>query len=377
MSIIIYSQNLQQSLDNIQFFIKKSINNNYIENMRFITKNNKIIFYTNDSNICIKLNIKALVKNNITTIIPIFVLYSIINKFKRNLKILLRFIPNNNPIQLIMELSNIRFSLPCIFTNIFQDISNLFNLKNFNIYGKQLYYLLNSVSHAIPKNNQNSYIIGALIHTFSVNNNKKIRCIATDGYRLASSELLLYNKINKLTSIVIPKKIIDFFLKSLRNYNSIINVYFHSSKIIFKIPQVTIISKLIYINFPNYKKILSKRSNIIFNIDKKELKKAINIINITYNEKNKIFKFSLRKKFIIISNNNNKRSTKIDIKIYIKSNQYKFDIFFNLKYFLDILNSIKSKYIHINFKSNNEAIMIRENSQLSKNFFILMPIQIN
>jgi DNA polymerase III subunit beta len=126
----------------------------------------------------------------------------------------------------------------------------------FKINSIELAEILEKVKYAASSSSDNLSINCVRME----NENKKLKFITTDTYRLVYLEKEI-EKINENIDVSIPLNTVEALTKLLRSIESTdISFYFINRQIFFKMKEVLVISRIIDMSFPNYKGILGNNS---------------------------------------------------------------------------------------------------------------------
>ena len=200
------------------------------------------------------------------------IFYDIIRKLDDNSEI--EVISNNGKI-LTIRSSGSRFSLSCLpkedYPIIEQNNEDNINIK---INSTTLSKLIDKTRFAIS-NEETRYFLNGLY--FNLNNESEktlLTLVGTDGHRLAKFSFPLENKIEKLCGVIIPKKTINELSKLLSETDQEIEILISSTKIVFLINNLVLISKLIDGNFPDYKRVIPEENNNVLELNRENLLSA-------------------------------------------------------------------------------------------------------
>lgn len=197
--------------------------------------------------------------------------------------------------------------------------------------------------------------------------------VATDGHRLAMYKKKILIPINSFSMILSKKSILELS-QLLEDKENEIKIIINKHQILFDIKNISLITKIIDGNFPNYHEIIIKKSIKRIPVSLEKLKKAllrtsilcdINFKGISL----KFYKNSLK----IRSKNQEDEESKDSFNIQYDDERIEFSI--NIFYLLDVLNVLKSKIIY--FILDIPVIRIQIQSLEEKNiFYVIMPLRL-
>lgn len=243
-------------------------------------------------------------------------------------------------------------------------------IMSFEIGQNALRKLIEKTSFAIPEQDVRQYLNGLL---FEVKDGA-IKTLATDGHRLAVHSITAPVVDSSFAQVIIPRKGIFELLRLLEDSDEEVTVSFNNNLVNIKGRNFVLISKLISGKFPNYNKIIPKKGGIKAQIDCQELKAAMNRVNILSNELFRSVCFKLRNSTLLLTTNNPEQEEAIE-ELSIDYQGDDLDVFFNIGYFVDILQAIATEKVNIFFKKGENSVIIEENGSDSNCLYVLMLIR--
>ena len=307
MKFKILKSTILKSVSHLHGIVDKKNTLPILSNILIEDKDNNLVLSSTDMDISIieKLNCDILEEGSTTINSQIF--YDIIRKLDDNSEI--EVISNNGKI-LTIRSSGSRFSLSCLpkedYPIIEQNNEDNINIK---INSTTLSKLIDKTRFAIS-NEETRYFLNGLY--FNLNNESEktlLTLVGTDGHRLAKFSFPLENKIEKLCGVIIPKKTINELSKLLSETDQEIEILISSTKIVFLINNLVLISKLIDGNFPDYKRVIPEENNNVLELNRENLLSAVDRVSTVVNEKSPVMKLKLLKDQINLNTANNDNST--------------------------------------------------------------------
>lgn len=207
------------------------------------------------------------------------------------------------------------------------------------------------------------------------NENKKLKFITTDTYRLVYLEKEI-EKINENIDVSIPLNTVEALTKLLRSIESTdISFYFINRQIFFKMEEVLVISRIIDMSFPNYKGILGNNSyNKKLTINAEVFLKMLKRITIFVRNNNETkygATFYLEKKEMQVHGVN--EVAKINEVLEVNYEGENIKIALNTKFLSDFVQTLnKNKDITLEFIASNSSVKIKE--EANNYLYVLMPL---
>lgn len=242
----------------------------------------------------------------------------------------------------------------------------------FKINSIELAEILEKVKYAASSSSDNLSINCVRME----NENKKLKFITTDTYRLVYLEKEI-EKINENINVSIPLNTVEALTKLLRSIESTdISFYFINRQIFFKMEEVLVISRIIDMSFPNYKGILGNNSyNKKLTINAEVFLKMLKRITIFVRNNNETkygATFYLEKKEMQVHGVN--EVAKINEVLEVNYEGENIKIALNTKFLSDFVQTLnKNKDITLEFIASNSSVKIKE-EEANDYLYVLMPL---
>lgn len=242
----------------------------------------------------------------------------------------------------------------------------------FKINSIELAEILEKVKYAASSSSDNLSINCVRME----NENKKLKFITTDTYRLVYLEKEI-EKINENIDVSILLNTVEALTKLLRSIESTdISFYFINRQIFFKMEEVLVISRIIDMSFPNYKGILGNNSyNKKLTINAEVFLKMLKRITIFVRNNNETkygATFYLEKKEMQVHGVN--EVAKINEVLEVNYEGENIKIALNTKFLSDFVQTLnKNKDITLEFIASNSSVKIKE-EEANDYLYVLMPL---
>ena len=371
MKFKISRSNFFKTLSHLQGIVDKKNSLPILSNILIEAEDNQLVLYSTDMDISIIEKINCDVMEKGATTINSQMLYDIVRKIDDNSEI--EIISNNGKL-LTLRSSGSRFSLACLPKEDYPIIEKDNSGINININSKILFKLIDKTKFAISNEETRYFLNGLYFNVTNDENKNVVTLVGTDGHRLAKFSHEIAGQIDQVFGVIIPKKTIYELTKLLSEINTDIEISISSNKIIFIIEDIVFISKLIDGNFPDYKRVIPKENNNILKINRDKLLSAVDRVSTIANEKSPVIKFKLLKNILNLNTINNESSTASE-DLIINYDGAEFEIGFNSKYIMDILNNLEDNEISINLKDSSSPVIAKENSNTNL-VYVLMPMRV-
>ena len=371
MKFQISRQRIFKSLSHLQSIVDKKNSLPVLSNILIEASNNDLVLSSTDMDISIidKLNCKVLEEGSTTINSQLF--YDIVRKLDEDCEV--EIISNDGKL-LTLRASGSRFSLKCLPKEDFPIIDKNRDGTNIKINSKILFKLIEKTKFAISNEETRYFLNGLYFNIQNEDDKSSLTLVGTDGHRLAKFSHKINNNINSVIGVIIPKKTINELSKLLSDIDDDIDMTISSSKIIFYIGDIVFISKLIDGTFPDYKRVIPTDNKNILEVNRQNLLSAVDRVSTVADDKSPVIKFKLLKDIVNLNTINNDNSAATE-DLNLNYNGDEFEIGFNSKYIMDIVNNLEDEIITLNLKDGSSPIIAKEKSN-SNLVYVLMPMRV-
>ena len=198
---------------------------------------------------------------------------------------------------------------------------------------------------------------------------------ATDSYRLSKKRIILDSKIDDNVDIIIPNRNLSEIIKLMSDEDKKMELHIFANKVIFKMENLIIMTRLINGNYPDTNKLLPNSFELKIKVNLEKFFNALDRASLLTNseEKNTI-KLETKKDIMIISSNIPEIGN-VEEKIKIsKDNDKEIKISFSSKYMMDAIRTFDSEEIELSFNGEIKPIIINyvDNDDLTQ---LILPIR--
>jgi len=239
---------------------------------------------------------------------------------------------------------------------------------------KSLSSLLDKTSFAMAQQDVRYFFNGMLLEL----DDNKLRAVATNGQRLATSEIALPTEsvFKALKQIIVPRKGIVELARLLKEETEDggAALVFSDQHLQVRVGQSRMTTKLVDAQYPEYQKVLSSAGDKIVVLDRLELKDSLSRIAILSNEVYRNVKLHLTAGAMLL-NANNPMQEEAEESIAIEYNGADMEIGFNVSYLIDVLSVLRSEKVTITLQDAKSAMLISSDEDaLSK--FVVSPMML-
>ena len=203
---------------------------------------------------------------------------------------------------------------------------------------------------------------------------KNITSVATDAHRLALASSTLNEAFMETVDGIVPRKSINEIGKLVGDNSENVLIKISQSSILVEAAGTKFVSKLIEGKFPDYEQVIPTGESSLLVIDRKNFSDSLSRVSVLSSEKYKGVRIITKENSLNISANNPEKEQGEEI-VSCEYSGEEIDIAFNVNYLQEILSTIDSEKIEINFFGSEKSCLITDpNSENLK--YVVMPLLI-
>ena len=234
----------------------------------------------------------------------------------------------------------------------------------------QLKQLIEKTSFAMAQQDVRYYLNGMLLEITS----NRVRAVATDGHRLALSDVAVDLGDLEEQKIILPRKAVLELGRMLRESDDPVNVDISTNHVRFTHGITTFTSKLIDGRFPDYERVIPPQGTAMLEVDRDVLKQALQRASILSNEKYRGIRFTLSKDQLhLVANNPEQEEAEEEVAVSYDGEEM--SIGFNVGYLLDVLGVIDTETVKMSLTDPNSSSVITDN-QSDDSRYVVMPMRL-
>jgi len=262
------------------------------------------------------------------------------------------------------------FTLPLLPAGDFPKMTADGFTHNFALAAKELRRLIDKTKFAISTEETRYYLNGIYFHA----NGGVLRAVATDGHRLALSEMDIPSGADGLPGVIIPRKTIAEIRRLIDGGDGDVSLSVSEAKIRFTYGTAVLTSKLIDGTFPDYDRVIPKGNAKELTIDNKIFASAVDRVSTISAEKSRSVKLSLTQDSLALAVNNPEHGhANEDLMVDYSADPL--EIGFNAKYLLDVTGQIEGRDATFFLDSPASPALVKDPED-SASLFVLMPLRV-
>ncbi|MFQ5547874.1 MAG: DNA polymerase III subunit beta [Woeseia sp.] len=262
-----------------------------------------------------------------------------------------------------------KFTLTTLPAADFPTVEDINAVQTLSLPQATLGVLLDKTHFSMAQQDVRYYLNGLLVET----DGKLLRAVATDGHRLALSQVRLDGKKMPEQQVIVPRKGV-LELQRLMSGEGDVSLQLGSNHIRLELDGIRFTSKLIDGRFPEYERVIPQDTSNQLVADRALLRGALQRTAILSNEKYRGIRLIIRDGSLVLQAHNPEQE-EAEEELEVKYRGEDIEIGFNVNYLLDALGAIDADEITLSVVDSNSSCLMREpGSDDSK--YVVMPMRL-
>ena len=276
--------------------------------------------------------------------------------------------------RLTVEAGRSNFSLATLPREDFPVMATSEYASNFSAKAPVLRRLFDKSKFAISTEETRYYLNGVYMHISDSNGGRVLRCVATDGHRLARIDADMPSGAEDMPGVIVPRKTVGELRKLLDDDDMDIAVSVSETKIRFATPAITLTSKVIDGTFPDYTRVIPQGNTRKMEVDAADFAKAVDRVATVSSERSRAVKLQLDEDRLVLSVNA-PDSGAAEEELAVAYGDERLEIGFNAKYLLEIASQVDRENAVFLFNSSGDPTLMREGNDESA-VYVVMPMRV-
>ena len=202
-----------------------------------------------------------------------------------------------------------------------------------------------------------------------------LKCVATDGHRLAMNYHALGNGRSEVDQqVIIPRKGVSELQRLLNDCDGDVELAFGGSHLRLSTGAFELTTKLVDGRFPDYERVIPRNGDKHVLANKQDLRRALNRTAILSNEKFRGIRVNFSEGLVTLSTNNPEQEDAEET-VPVDYQGSPLEIGFNVGYLLDVLNVIRGDTVKITVFDGNSSALI-EDPSVENALYVIMPMKL-
>ncbi|SHF13187.1 DNA polymerase III, beta subunit [Loktanella atrilutea] len=276
--------------------------------------------------------------------------------------------------RLTIQAGRSNFSLATLPREDFPVMATSDYTTNFSAPAPVLRRLFDKAKFAISTEETRYYLNGVYMHVADGEDGQVLRCVATDGHRLARIDASLPEGAAGMAGIIVPRKTVGELRKLLDDDDLQVAVSVSETKVRFATPDITLTSKVIDGTFPDYTRVIPQGNTRRMEVDAAEFARAVDRVATVSSERSRAVKLQLDEDRLILSVNA-PDSGAAEEELAVAYTDERLEIGFNAKYLLEIASQVDRENAVFMFNGSADPTLMREGNDMSA-VYVVMPMRV-
>jgi DNA polymerase-3 subunit beta len=263
-----------------------------------------------------------------------------------------------------------RFSLSTLPAAEFPGIDVTGDALELELPQNELRRAIESTHFAMAQQDVRYYLNGMLLEI----QDGQARLVATDGHRMAVTELPVAPPNGANRRIIVPRKTVIEALRLLADDSTPARLGIGADHMTLSAADVVFKSKVIDGSFPDYERVIPRNQDKVLDVDRLALRDAMGRVAIFANEKYRSVRLQLQAGLLRLSANNAENEEAED-ELEVDYTGAELEIGFNVSYLIDVLNALRSASVRLHLSDpGNSCLMTEPSGGVSR--YVIMPMRL-
>jgi DNA polymerase-3 subunit beta len=201
-----------------------------------------------------------------------------------------------------------------------------------------------------------------------------LRCVATDGHRLALKETQLQTTVTTRRQVIIPRKGVNELVGLLETGDGLVELEFGRNHLRVHRGDVTFTTKLIDGRFPDYEAVIPLGADKSATLDREVLRGALQRAAILSNEKYRGVRLELSPGKLRIVAHNPEQEEAVE-EVEAETQVSELAVGFNVGYLLDALGALRGEKARLSLRDAQSSCLVQEQDNEQARH-VIMPLRL-
>ena len=276
--------------------------------------------------------------------------------------------------RLTVQAGRSMFSLATLPREDFPIMASSEYSANFSAPAPLLRRLFDKSKFAISTEETRYYLNGVYMHVAQGESGKVLRCVATDGHRLARIDAPLPDSADDMPGVIVPRKTVNELHRLIADGDSVVRIGLSENKIRFAFGNIVLTSKLIDGTFPDYERVIPTGNDKVMTVATQLFREAVDRVSTISTEKSRAVKLILGDSNLTLQATSPDAGSATE-EVEVAYSEDGMEIGFNSRYLLDIANQIEGEEMKFELADSGSPTIIR-NTVDDTSLYVLMPMRV-
>ena len=263
-----------------------------------------------------------------------------------------------------------RFTLATLPATEFPAIENIELVERVSLPEATLKELMDRTSFAMANQDVRYYLNGMLLDL----REHALRCVATDGHRLALAETQIETQVAAPRQVIVPRKGINELQGLFEPGDGVVELEFARNHLRVRRDGVTFTSKLIDGRFPDYEAVIPIGADKEVRVQRDDVRAALQRAAILSNEKYRGVKLEVAPNRLRIVAHNPEQEEAIE-DVEAQTGVSDLSVGFNVNYLLDALGALSGEEVMLCLRDGQSSCLVRK-PESDDTRHVIMPLRL-
>ena len=272
--------------------------------------------------------------------------------------------------RVVLSAGRSRFTLATLPASEFPVVENIELVESVTLPEATLKELMDRTAFAMAHQDVRYYLNGMLLDL----REHVLRCVATDGHRLALAETKINTQVTAPRQVIVPRKGINELQGLFEPGEGTVELEFARNHLRVRRSGVTFTSKLIDGRFPDYEAVIPIGADKEVRVQRDDFRAALQRAAILSNEKYRGVKLEVAPNRLRIVAHNPEQEEAVE-EVEAKTGVAELSVGFNVNYLLDALAAIGSDEVLLCLRDGQSSCLLRK-PESDDTRHVIMPLRL-
>lgn len=272
--------------------------------------------------------------------------------------------------KVVVQAGRSRYTLSTLPAGEFPVIDDIELVERVSLPEATIKELMDRTAFAMANQDVRYYLNGLLLDLHETS----LRCVATDGHRLALAEIGLETSVESARQIIIPRKGVMELSGLFESGEGEVELEFGRNHLRVRRAGVVFTSKLIDGRFPDYETVIPIGADQVARVDRDALRASLSRAAILSNEKYRGVRLELSPDRLRIMANNPEQEEAVE-ELEVETSIADLAIGFNVGYLLDALAALDSPQVRLCMRDAQSSLLIQDGEH-DRVRHVVMPLRL-
>ena len=272
--------------------------------------------------------------------------------------------------RVVLSAGRSRFTLATLPATEFPTIDTIELVERVSLPEATLKELMERTGFAMANQDVRYYLNGMLLDL----RESALRCVATDGHRLALAETRIETRVSAPRQVIVPRKGINELQGLFEPGEGMVELEFARNHLRVRRGDVTFTSKLIDGRFPDYEAVIPIGADKEVRVQRDDMRAALQRAAILSNEKYRGVKLEVSPNRMRIVAHNPEQEEAVE-EIEAKTGVSDLSVGFNVNYLLDALGALTGDEVLLCLRDGQSSCLVRK-PETDETRHVIMPLRL-